>query len=564
MPTNIPGLEGLAEFTAADPGLRARLPADELAGGVDAARTMNDVIAAAIRATGVNADRQLDEDDLEAISDYIRGNAALYERFVEGHGNDEGNIETGYHLVQGDGGTLQFQNRAFVNTIADAIYHIGFEYRDGRFLNEDGNANERVDDVAGWLNWFVNGVNIVYGTEASETLNSGTYSVALSDAEDELFDAGGGNDSIWAGLGDDTIEAGNGNDRSGGGAGDDLMIGGAGNDSLWGEDGTDLIKGEDGDDAMGGGHGNDTIVGGEGADTLSGNEGDDRLRGGDGDDAIWMGTGNDRAQGQNGNDTIGGDFGNDSLYGGTGNDDLFGEEGRDLVVGGAGSDRVSGQEGNDTLRGNSGDDTLNGGDGNDMLLAGSGNDTVYGGTGVDSVMGSQGDDSIAGGDGNDQLGGGAGNDKLRGENGNDTLNGSSGNDDIAGQDGNDDLRGGTGDDRLVGGNGRDIFNGGAGADLLADWEDGNSRDIFVFNPGDTGVRARDRDTIEGFDSGTDRIDLTGFGGLEWIDEQGFDGSGAQVRFMDQRLAIDADGDGEADARIDILWVRDMNAGDLIL
>ena len=34
-------------------------------------------------------------------------------------------------------------------------YHIGFQIVDGRFRNEDGDANATVSDVADWLNYFL-------------------------------------------------------------------------------------------------------------------------------------------------------------------------------------------------------------------------------------------------------------------------------------------------------------------------------------------------------------------------------------------------------------------------
>ena len=264
--TTAPGLDAIARTVLADPGLRAAIPAADIEGGADAARVMNGVIGTAIAATGVNADGRIDPADLRRISDHIRADAALYDRFVEGHGDDEGAVETGFHLVQGDGGTLQFQGRAFVDTVADAIYHVGFTYAGGRLRNEDGNANEQVDDVAGWLNWFLNGENVVYGTDGIDNLYSGAYSAALADAADEVFEAGAGDDAIWAGAGDDVIRAGAGADVAGGGDGDDTIHGDGGDDQLWAGDGADHVEGGTGDDEIGAGAGDDRVMGGDGHD----------------------------------------------------------------------------------------------------------------------------------------------------------------------------------------------------------------------------------------------------------------------------------------------------------
>ena len=256
----VPGLAALPDFVLSDPGLAANIPLAEIEEGAAAAVLMNEVYAQTITATGVNTDGILTPADVRAMSDYIRANPALYAQFIEGHGNDEGNVETGYHLVQGDGGAYQFQGRNFINTIGDAIYHIGFVYNGDRFVNEDGDQNERVDDVAGWLNYFVNGENRVFGSNGSETLHSGSYSFALAAAAHEIFDAGAGNDTIWAGLGDDTVFGGNGHDRAGGGEGDDLVYGGIGNDSIGGDEGNDRLLGEAGEDHLWGNEGNLSLI----------------------------------------------------------------------------------------------------------------------------------------------------------------------------------------------------------------------------------------------------------------------------------------------------------------
>jgi len=39
-----------------------------------------------------------------------------------------------------------------VNTVADGIYHLGFNVKGDRVLNEDGNRNLRLRTAAHWLN----------------------------------------------------------------------------------------------------------------------------------------------------------------------------------------------------------------------------------------------------------------------------------------------------------------------------------------------------------------------------------------------------------------------------
>ena len=540
------GLEAIAAKVLEDPGLRAATPAGDIEAGAAAARLMNEVLETAMRATGANSDGLVTPDELRAMSDYIRGDEALYAKFVEGHGDDEGNEETGFHLVQGDGGTLKFQGRNFVDTVADAIYHAGFEYRDGRFRNEDGNANEEVDDVAGWLNYFLGNGNILFGTEGGETLYSGEYSSELADAANEIFEAGGGDDKIWAGDGDDEVRAGAGNDVSGGGAGDDRMMGGDGNDQLWGDAGADEIDGGAGNDRMGGADGDDVLRGGEGDDTVGGGAGDDVLEGQQGKDELWGGDGDDALSGGADADKLGGGNGDDTLRGGDGNDGVWGDAGADDLGGGAG------------------DDTLGGGDGDDRLTGGSGRDTLWAGQGDDLLRGGGDDDTLGGGGGDDTLRGGDGNDVLWGDDDDDEVRGGRDDDEVHGQNGDDVVMGGSGNDVVTGGEGQDVLIGGAGADKLLSWEKTEARDVFAFARGDTGVTAGTRDVVEGFTSGVDKIDLSAFGGLGFQEADAFSSAAAEVRFDGSTVLIDENGDGGVDASIELKWVNEVSQADFIL
>jgi Ca2+-binding RTX toxin-like protein len=216
-------LESIPYSVGIDPGLNAATSAADIAGGMQAARDINAVIMEALGQTGGYNDGLVTPDDLMKASDAIRANATLYDRFLVGHGDDENGVATGFHLVQGNGGTLQFQGRAFIDTVADAIYHVGFPYENGRFTNEDGDANEEVADVAGWLNYFLNGKNFVFGSAGDDALGTGEYSAVFKSAENEIFDAGAGNDTVDAGVGKDRIMAGEGADILAGGAGRDYI-----------------------------------------------------------------------------------------------------------------------------------------------------------------------------------------------------------------------------------------------------------------------------------------------------------------------------------------------------
>jgi Ca2+-binding RTX toxin-like protein len=114
---------------------------------------------------------------------------------------------------------------------------------------------------------------------------------------------------------------------------------------------------------------------------------------------------------------------------------------------------------------------------------------MFGGNGTDNFEGNEGDDTINGSDGDDGLAGQEGNDLLLGGNGNDRLYGWTGNDTLNGDSGSDTLYGGSGDDSLTGGDGADTYNFG---------------NDFI-----TGASFSDlgRDTITGFQSGIDKIEL---------------------------------------------------------
>lgn len=450
-----PTLTRLHNLVASDPGLNANLRPAEITRGLAAVDNLAALLVSVIDRLGVNEDGLLTEADLMAVSDAIRARPADYQRFVTAHGDDEWNSETGFHLLQNDGGSLLFQGRAFVDTVVDAIFHTGFTYEAGRFVNEDGNPNETVADVAGWLNYFVNGVNVVHGSAADDELGSGRYSPSLAGAQNETFLAGRGNDSVWADAGNDIVWAGTGHDKVGGGLGDDVLNGESGRDTLWGDAGDDIASGGAGADVIGLGLGDDSATGGSENDTIYGEDGRDSLMGDAGDDLIYGGAQHDRLQGGDGADTLSGDGAGDRIWGGAGEDALYGGEGDDVLVGDAGRDVLSG------------------------------------GAGADSLT------------------------------------------------------------------------GGAGADRITLWEEVQSRDTLVFRAGDSGKTASSIDQIEGFVSGTDKIDLRAFAGMvfEGLDYRG--GGTASCYFDGRHLRLDTNGDAATDMIIAFKWVDELVAGDFL-
>ncbi len=532
------GLDDIVDALMVDRGLSQWTSARNIVAGLTTADALNHLVVDALAAVGATADGRITAAEVAAASAWVRSDATRLARFIELHGNDEGGVETGYHMIQGNGARATYLGENLANTIADGIYHIGFEIADGRFLNEDGNANADIGDVATWLNFLLLGTRNIEGsdrgtfergTEEAERFNmaggddrvealGGNDTLALGTGND-WTDAGTGDDSVLGEDGDDwlegndgldTIRGGNGNDALVGGIDVDWLFGDAGNDRLWGQLGNDLLIGGAGDDELDGGSGvdrlwggigNDKLTGGDDPDLLYGEDGNDRLWGGNGNDSAFGGAGDDQLYGQAGDDSLNGDAGNDLIrgglgrdiiLGGDGNDDLAGEEetdwlyggagldtlrggdARDLLVGGAGDDRLMGEAGDDMLRGDTGNDLLSGGDGHDSALGGDGNDSIWGDAGNDTAAGEAGDDLISLGTGDDSALGGEGNDTIWTDAGNDTAAGEAGNDLIDGSSGNDSLAGGDGEDTLWGNVGRDTLTGGAGNDLL-DGHDDNDR-----------------------------------------------------------------------------------------
>ncbi|MFT3779392.1 MAG: putative Ig domain-containing protein [Ottowia sp.] len=325
---------------------------------------------------------------------------------------------------------------------------------------------------------------------------------AESESDQDVIDAGEGDDHVWAGRGSDYLIGGEGNDHLAGLGGSDVILGGEGKDVIYGDEwarmrlmatydedrssaymqnmpfdealkdpalhGNDVIDAGAGDDEVWGDGGDDVIFGGSGGDLLIGDallaqlpyeyHGNDRLDGGDGDDVLY-GMGKD-----------------DALYGGAGSDELWGDHdgleaqyhGNDVLDGGDGDDKLFGQGGNDVLYGGAGDDWLAGEDehSTDAVSALTGNDVLYGGAGNDTLIGGNGDDVCDGGAGNDSLRGGKGNDYLDGGEGNDYLNGGEGNDVLDGGSGQNTLEGGAGDDVYVVSGGRQYIRDTEGDNLV--------------------------------------------------------------------------------------------------
>jgi serralysin len=256
--------------------------------------------------------------------------------------------------------------------------------------------------------------------------------------------------------------------------------------------------------------------------------------------------------GQNGADTLTGSGSADSLYGEAGDDWLFGGGGNDLLDGGTGRDRMEGGTGNDIYHVDNASDLV-------IEAANGGTDTVrawvnYTVPAHVEVLRLQGEANLAavGTDAPEALVGQSGANVLRGMGGNDVLTAKAG---------NDILIGGPGMDWLVGDPGADVFVYEALSDSL---------------PG-----IANRDLINGFENGIDRIDLSaidanpdlsGNQAFTFIGGAAFThGTVGQLRFHTWGqgndygiVEADVNGDGRADFQIFINQTDVMFASDFIL
>ena len=545
------GLDRIVDTIKIDRGLSTNTPAANINEGAKAADNLNHLLVDAIQATNAMADGWITTDDLYAINAWVRSDAGRLALFTANHGDDENGTETGYHLVQGDGATTRYFGLNLVDTVADGLYHFGFEIEQGRFVNEDGNANASLTDVASWLNYFHGNRTVIIGGDSSETINGS--------ADAEMIVGHGGGDTINAGGGDDLVDAGDGNDTVNGGAGDDILYGGLGRDTLDGGDDSDLYR-VSGNAAEGWPSFQDydtyKDTGASGIDVIQ------AIGAGDVDIAVRsfvaagievidgsMAAGKVRLLGDWTANVL--DFGATSFVGGnividadSGNDTIYGTAGDDTVLAGYGNDKVYAGSGNDRVVAGGGNDTLDGQDGSDTYEV-TGNraggwesfqdydtykDTGTGPGDVDTIK------AIGAGDvdigllkldaasGIERIDGSAaagtvrliadwtanvldfratsfvgGNIVIDADGGNDTVFGTDGKDRILGRSGHDVIDGGAGDDAIAGGEGKDVLTGGLGADH------------FVF---DTGLSAG-VDKIVDLAPGIDLIELAAaiFGSL---------------------------------------------------
>ena len=142
-----------------------------------------------------------------------------------------------------------------------------------------------------------------------------------------------------------------------------------------------------------------------------------------------------------------------------------------------------------------------------------------------------------------------------------TLEGGAAGDLLAGGDGDQILEGGDGDDTLLGGGSGDALEGGAGADVFRFGSTEDSRP-------DAPDRALD------FAPGEDRVDISRIptpdgAAFAWLGSGAFTASGAAEARQEEsrggiRLLLDDDGDGEAEAVLELPGAHALSLADIIL
>lgn len=158
------GLDQIISLITNDPGLLKKVSATDLASGAAAADAMNGLIVQAIRATGIANNGDITAGDVRDLNVWLRTNYLT--EWTTLHGDDEDGTETGFHLVQNDGAKSQLFGQNAVNTVADGLYHLGFDICNDRLVNEDGNANAKLTRVAEWLS------NLLANDLAGDTLDN--------------------------------------------------------------------------------------------------------------------------------------------------------------------------------------------------------------------------------------------------------------------------------------------------------------------------------------------------------------------------------------------------------
>ncbi len=332
----------------------------------------------------------------------------------------------------------------------------------------------------------------------SQLNNTGAIgSRLLATTAGEVVHAGSGSDTLIGAAAGTTLLGGSGHDVLVGSATGSVLIGGSGDSTFFSLGGKTSIQGGGQHDVIAAQAGDATILSKAGGNALIALGSGSNIVKGQGADTILGGSGTALVSAAN-NSLVGlgsGDStvfasGGSTVIGGAGSDTI-GTDGSVLYFQGSGSSTFIGGAGSSTVAGGTGGHALVfGGTGGGLLGAGSaGGSTIVGGLGATTIFG--------GGDGDQLFAQGAAGTIIKAGSGNETLQGGT-------SSGNDVFFGGSGNNLVGLGSGSDMFVAGSGAATVVA---GSGTDVFAFVKGQSGGT----ESIAGFKSGQDHIDLLGYG-----------------------------------------------------
>lgn len=151
IPPTTSGLDKIIMIIQEDKRLNRIVDASDIAEAISSVQRMNEILLEAIINTGIANDKKISTADTRELNDYIYNNHNS--EWLELHGDDDEEGETGFHKVVNDGARTKLFGKNAINKIFDSIYHLGFNsHLKNRLLNEDGNKNASYSKVATWLN----------------------------------------------------------------------------------------------------------------------------------------------------------------------------------------------------------------------------------------------------------------------------------------------------------------------------------------------------------------------------------------------------------------------------
>jgi hypothetical protein len=134
-----------------DKGLLMKVSMEDIREGARTANEMNKLIVESIKVTGIAGDNHISKYDAITLNQYLVNHYGT--KWTTLYGDDKDGIETGYHRIKNDGATGLTYNQNTINSVADGIYHLGFQaYNGHRLANPDRTKSVSFSTVAYWLN----------------------------------------------------------------------------------------------------------------------------------------------------------------------------------------------------------------------------------------------------------------------------------------------------------------------------------------------------------------------------------------------------------------------------